>query len=195
VATLPTRMELNFVAWPATAVTAVRNPLNPASPLIRSQPDFGGSYPVPVLRYAFPNIWDPSITVGTLTRGQALAAYARNLMRNVWTYGQAGNVSFQNQFFMSGFGIGPFGGTFNVTIFFNPGGRRYANDWDLAAVVQLGSAVGLGISGAELLDSIWVIQYPFGYIREGQLFGANQPLNCNNPYYRSQSMCNPLFSP
>jgi len=181
-------MELNFVAWPATAATPARNPLYPASPIIHSQPDFGGSYPAQVLRYAFLNIWDPSITVGTLTRSGALIVYAQNLMRNVWEYGQASHASFQSQFFNSGYGMGPFGGIFNIAAYFNPVGTRYPNDWDLAAVVQLGSAVGLGINGEELLDSFWVVQYPFGYIRAGQLFGGNQPLNCNNPYFRSPSM-------
>jgi len=179
-------MELNFVAWPAKSGQAL---LFPASPLVRSSTDFQGSYPVPIQRWSYPHILD---LTQSMTQSQVRVYYIRKLVEYVWGYGEAGNGKFQSRYIYDGssHSMGPFGGIFNLRRWINPENpaNHYVNDYDLAAVLQLGCAVALGITGSEIFDSRWVVQYPSGYIAPGQLFGeAQTSKQCNNPFWNTQS--------
>ncbi|GAB1316072.1 hypothetical protein MFIFM68171_06282 [Madurella fahalii] len=150
VAAVTTRMELNFVVWPAPGGPGI---LFPATPILRSQADLMSSYPVPVQR-------------------------------------ESGKGTFQSRYILSSssHGMAPFGGTFLLKTWINPPNpnNHYVNDFDLAAVLQLGCAVTLGITGNELFDSRWIVQSPFGYLVPGQMFGERATsTQCNNPYWNT----------
>ncbi|KAM7191497.1 hypothetical protein V8F33_008848 [Rhypophila sp. PSN 637] len=187
-AIMPTRMELNFVAWPAT--NGAGNGLGvvyPPGPLVKSFTDFQGYYPVPVQRWSYPNMLELAENLD-VTRARLKILYVRRLVNYVWGYGEAGSGRFQSRYITDGSGhhMGPFGGVFALSTWIRPPVNHYVNDYDLAAVIQLGCAVALGVTGNEIFESRWVVQYPSGYIKPGQLFGEGQTSQqCNNPFWNT----------
>ncbi|KAM7215261.1 hypothetical protein V8F06_009312 [Rhypophila decipiens] len=187
-AVMPTRMELSFVAWPAK--NGAGNGLGvvyPPGPLVQSFTDFQGYYPVPVQRWSYPNLLELAQNLN-VTRDRLKILYVQRLVNYVWGYGEAGNGRFQSRYVTDGSGhsMGPFGGVFALTKWIRPPANHYVNDYDLAAVIQLGCAVALGITGNEIFESRWVVQYPSGYIYPGQLFGEGQTSQqCNNPFWNT----------
>ncbi|KAK4209235.1 hypothetical protein QBC37DRAFT_404545 [Rhypophila decipiens] len=187
-AVMPTRMELSFVAWPAKNGAGNGNGvIYPPGPLVQSFTDFQGCYPVPVQRWSYPNMLELAQNLN-VTRDQLRILYVRRLVNYVWSYGEAGSGRFQSRYITDGSGhsMGPFGGVFALSKWIRPPANHYVNDYDLAAVIQLGCAVALGITGNEIFESRWVVQYPSGYIQPGQLFGEGQTSQqCNNPFWNT----------
>lgn len=182
-AVLPTRLELSFALCSAFPNNTSNTPLWPPISSIDSQPDLGGSYPVAVQRYAFPNLSELGPTMLT-TQAQAYQWYVARMVSNVWANG-VGNPcqTYDSKIGKSGFNMAGLGGVFDL--------KRWisiidtCNCFDLAAVMQLGCAIALSATGSEYLRSNWVFQGPYGYVPEGELFGQPTIPNCNNPFYQN----------
>lgn len=192
-AALPTRLELSFALWPAFPNNTSNTPLWPPISSLDSQPDLGGSYPVAVQRYAFPNLSELGSTTLT-TQAQAFQWYVAQMVSNVWANG-VGNPpqSYDSVNGVSGFKMGGLGGVFDLKRWISVTGT--CNCFDLAAVMQLGCTIALTATGSEYLRSNWIFQQPYGYVPKGELFGQPTVPNCNNPFYQDSERGPITFTP
>lgn len=158
------------------------NPLFPTTNIVDSQPDLGGSYPVAVQRYAFPNLSQlgPAMLTSQL---QAFQWYVAQMVSNVWANGVGDpDHPYDSVNGASGFAMARLGGVFDLQRWISTD-TVTCNCYDLAAVMQLGCTIALTATGSEYLRSIWVFQEPYGYVRQGECFGQPKFPNCNNPFY------------
>ena len=114
-----------------------------------------------------------------------LAWYAQRSVMKVWTWSnppQNNRPQYDSIRGGSGYGVSGEGGTFNLSAWMKAVEPTLCC-YDLAAIVQLASAVCLTPNQEEMLASTWIFQQPTGYVKEGPLYGQSAQDN-NNPFWR-----------
>ena len=158
---------------------ATSGPTIPPSPTIRTRVDFNAIYPVTLLRWFIPT--PDELDSATLP---PLAWYAERSVLKVWSWNNPPHPDrpkYDSINGGSGFGVGKKGGTFNLSAWMEAVEPTLCC-YDLAAIVQLASAVCLTPNQDEMLASTWIYQTPTGYVKEGPLYGQPEQNN-NNPFY------------
>lgn len=118
-------------------------------------------------------------------------------MEKIWNYGNPnpGNkLQYDTTSGGSSYNMGHCGGSFDLKTWVdNP--KPFLNCYDLAGISQLGCCILVETDSSDALQSLWVFQYPYGYILKGALYGWVAKGLCNNPFWQSSPTTNILVDP
>ncbi|KAF2453983.1 hypothetical protein BDY21DRAFT_354728 [Lineolata rhizophorae] len=183
------RLEISFALGPC--------PSSETSPNNRVRADFGGRYPVILLRLFFPSLSEALSIAGIHPPVAPETWYIKRAVDTIWKFGTTPDVNksvriprkihYDNVNGAPSYGVSPKGvGTFQLS--------RWAkaqfdqcNCQDLAAIVQLACNVLVsGPNSIEVVDSRWIEHRPHGFLNPGTLFGWPEYPRCNNPTWKNK---------
>ncbi|KAI5808203.1 hypothetical protein DFH27DRAFT_650720 [Peziza echinospora] len=178
-ATTPTRLELSWLASAPPQPT----PQNP------QVVDFGGAYPIGLLRMFLPV---PTEFSSIPANVPVVQWYLQRSLLQIWHWDTNDEIpvtvplKYNSISGTPGYGVGAFGGLFRLRRF-TMNMFQLVNCYDLAALAQLACNILRDGQGQEVPQSSWVYQWPNGYIVPGALFGWPEYPNCNNPFWAANS--------